>query len=249
MLPAIYAHRLGRDYGPDSSRTALARTLERPVEGLETDVCLTSDGDLVLLHDPLLELNTTLSGWVHERRAAEICAGRLRGRDGRITEERPLVLDELLEAAPSSLALQLEVKAYADAALAARTAGAICERLRDHPGRERVEITSFWPAACRVGAELGFRARLIVIAAYEAAALAAWSRRIGLHGIGVEPFLLSSPLVATLRAAGLSVTSGTVNRAELFEPLLHLGLDGVTSDCPHELRGSFIDADPLELAA
>jgi glycerophosphoryl diester phosphodiesterase len=55
-LPPLYAHRLGRHYGPDSSAAALRHTLTGPVEGLETDVCLTADERLVLLHDPLLTL-------------------------------------------------------------------------------------------------------------------------------------------------------------------------------------------------
>jgi glycerophosphoryl diester phosphodiesterase len=62
-LPPLYAHRLGRAYGPDSSGLALRRALRAPVAGLETDVCLTADGDLVLLHDPLLSIGTTLDGW------------------------------------------------------------------------------------------------------------------------------------------------------------------------------------------
>jgi hypothetical protein len=47
-LPPLYAHRLGRHYGPDSSAAALRHTLTGPVEGLETDVCLTADDRLVL---------------------------------------------------------------------------------------------------------------------------------------------------------------------------------------------------------
>ena len=53
-LPPLYAHRLGREPGPDSSRAALRATLAGPVDGLETDACLTADGRLVLLHDPWL---------------------------------------------------------------------------------------------------------------------------------------------------------------------------------------------------
>jgi glycerophosphoryl diester phosphodiesterase len=52
--PSLYAHRLGRAYGPDSSAAALTRALERPLDGFETDCCLSADGELVLLHDPLL---------------------------------------------------------------------------------------------------------------------------------------------------------------------------------------------------
>ncbi|MGZ4183584.1 MAG: glycerophosphodiester phosphodiesterase [Solirubrobacteraceae bacterium] len=75
MLPALYAHRLGRAYGPDSSLAALHRTIQQPLDGLETDCCLTADGELVLLHDPLLDLGTTASGWAHQRTAMEIRAG------------------------------------------------------------------------------------------------------------------------------------------------------------------------------
>jgi glycerophosphoryl diester phosphodiesterase len=232
---ALYAHRLGRAYGPDSSAAALARTLARPIEGLETDCCLTADGELMLLHDPLLEVGTTLSGWAHERPAWQIRASRLLRRDGTPSDERPLLLDELLELAPANAKLQLDVKAHADPALAQRTVRALCERLRDHPARERTEVISFWSGACELAAQLGFRARLVMIADYRVHALAAWGRRVGLHGVCIEHFLLSSALVAALRASGLSVTTGTINHTAALEPLLPLGLDAITSDCPHEL--------------
>jgi glycerophosphoryl diester phosphodiesterase len=204
----------------------------------------------VLLHDPLLELGTTLSGWAHERTAAEIRAGRLRHRDATSSEQRPLLLDELLERAPPGATLQLEVKAHADPALARRTARVLCDRLREHPARERTEIISFWSGACELAAESGFRARLVIIAEYRARALAAWARRAGLHGVAVEHFLLSRALVATLRASGLSVTTGTVNHAAMLAPLLPLGLDAVTSDRPHELGRELTSAaNGLQLAA
>jgi glycerophosphoryl diester phosphodiesterase len=249
VLPPLYAHRLGRAYGPDSSRAALAGALREPLGGLETDCCLTADGELMLLHDPLLDLCTTLSGWAHERLAAEIRGGRLRQRDGTASDERPLLLDELLELAPPELTLQLEVKAHGDPALARRTAFAICERLRDDPARERIEILSFWTEACEVAAALGFRARLVVIAGHQIPALAAWARRTGLHGVCLEHFLLTPELVETLRAAGLSVTTGTVNHGALLAPLVRLGLDAITSDSPHELRAELGDAYALAVAA
>jgi Glycerophosphoryl diester phosphodiesterase family len=142
---------------PDSSAAALTRALGRPLDGLETDCCLTADGELVLLHDPRLEVGTTVSGWAHERTAAQIRAGRLRHRDGTPSDERPLLLDELLELAPPGATLQLEVEAHADPALARRTARASGERLRDHPARERTEVIrsgpvhASWPPSSAFG--------------------------------------------------------------------------------------------------
>ncbi len=113
-VPAIYAHRLGRDPGPDSSRAALHATLAGPVDGLETDVCLTADRRLVLLHDPLLETGTTATGWAHRTPWGSLRSARLRDRRGAPTAETPMLLDELLDAAPPDLVLQVEVKAYGD---------------------------------------------------------------------------------------------------------------------------------------
>jgi glycerophosphoryl diester phosphodiesterase len=238
MLPAIYAHRLGRAYGPDSSRAALKRTLAGSVDGLETDCCLTADESVALLHDPLLQLGTTLSGWAHERPAAEIRACRLRDASGRETAERPLLLEELLELVPDRVALQLEIKAHADPALALRTTRAVCRLLATHPARGRTEIISFFSGACALAARLGFRSRAIVIADYEISELAEWARRCGVLGVCVEDFLLSPGLVDTLQAAGLSVTTGTINHAEILPLLLPLGLDAITTDAPHELIGA-----------
>jgi hypothetical protein len=190
-VPAILAHRLGRAYGPDSSRLALQRCLEQPVDGLETDCCLTADGEIVLLHDPLLALATTTTGWAHEHTAAQILASRLRNRDANPTSQPPMRLGELLELAPAEVTLQLEVKAHADPTLARSTAHAVCQQLTDHPARERCEILSFWSGACELAASLGFRARLVMVAEYQIDALCAWARRTGVHGVCVEHFLLS----------------------------------------------------------
>jgi glycerophosphoryl diester phosphodiesterase len=236
MQANFIAHRLGRAYGPDSSATALAGALAGPLTGLETDVVLTADDKLVLLHDPLLPLATTLEGWAHERTADEILAGRLLDRAGEPTQARPMLLGDLLQAAPAGLILQLEVKAHADEALARRTTEAICAQVDAAGATARVELISFYSGACAVAAEAGLRSRLIVWADYEPEALADWAMRTGVAGVSIEHFLLSERLVGALRAARLSVNTGTVNDAELLERVLAFRPDAVVTDRPHELR-------------
>jgi glycerophosphoryl diester phosphodiesterase len=204
---------------------------------LETDVCLTADGGLVLLHDPLLSLGTTASGWAHTRPTREIVRAGLRDRDGEPTAEKPLRLEELLGATPPDLLIQLEVKAHADRELARRTAVAICERCRRLGERERIEVISFHTVACEVAASRGFRSRLVVFADYAPEALAAWAVSRGIAGVSVEHFLLTPELASVLRLAGLSVNTGTVNDAELLLRVRDLGApDAVCTDRPAELR-------------
>jgi glycerophosphoryl diester phosphodiesterase len=236
MLPPLYAHRLGRGYGPDSSAAALRGALAAGVDGLESDVCLTADGELVLLHDPYLPLATDLEGFAHERTARELRGARLRDREGRLTAEAPLFVDELLAAVPRDIVLQLEVKAHADPALAGRTVEALARHLRGRTRGRRIEVLSFAAAACARAATLDCQTRLVVWADYAPAALVRWARRHGVGGVCVEHFLLSSALVGRLRAGGLSVTTGTINDPALLARIVPLRPDAVTSDRPHALR-------------
>ena len=235
-LPPLYAHRLGREPGPDSSRAALRATLAGPVDGLETDACLTADGRLVLLHDSWLSGSTTLRGWAHQTVWSDLRQGCLRGRDGAPTNETPMLLDELLDDAPGDLPLQVEVKAHGDPELARATAAAVCRVAGRRPDHGRVEVLSFHTIACEETVRQGMPARLVAWADYAPAALAHWAARAGVGGVCIEHFLLHPALVERLRFDGLSVTTGTVNDAALAARAAALGVDAITTDRPATLH-------------
>ena len=81
----------------------------------------------------------------------------------------------------------------------------------------------------------GLAARLVIWADYTPAVLARWAADRGLVGVCVEHFLLDRPIVAALRDARLSITTGTVNNAVIAERVLVHAPDAITSDRPHEL--------------
>ena len=245
MRTPVIAHRCGRAYGPDSSRRALAAALAGPLDGVETDVCITRDDALVCLPDTYLPLATTVMGWVHERSADEVLAGRLLHGFGRETGERPLLVDELLDLVPPGLTVQLGVKAHADAALARRTASALAALLAGRADAGRVEVLSFHAAAIEQAAARGLAARLVVWANYTPAVLARWAADRGLLGVCVEHLLLEGPIVTALRDAGLSITTGTVNHAVVAERVLVHAPDAITSDRPHELTAELAEQQRL----
>jgi glycerophosphoryl diester phosphodiesterase len=242
-LPALYAHRLGRDPGPDSSRAALRATLAGIVDGLETDVCLTADGRAVLLHDPWLSVGTTLSGWAHRTPWSALRHARLRDRAGAATGETPMLLEELLDGAPAELAVQVEVKAYGDPELARMTTSAVARVVAERPDRKRVEVLSFHVAACEEAAGHHLPARLVMWADYAPDALGRWARRAGVGGVCVESFLLHAGLVERLRSHGLSVMTCTVNDAALAARAAALRVDAITTDRPAALHRELVALD------
>jgi glycerophosphoryl diester phosphodiesterase len=242
--PLLYAHRLGREPGPDSSRAGLRATLAGPVDGLETDVCLTADGRLVLLHDPWLSGSTTLHGWAHQTGWSDLRKARLRDRGANPTDETPMLLDELLNHVPRELPVQVEVKAHGDPELARATAAAVCRLAGGRADCGRVEVLSFHTVACEEAARHRMPARLVAWADYAPDALARWAALAGVRGVCIEHVLLHRALVERLRLGGLSVTTGTINDAVLAARAADLGVDAITTDRPaalhHELASMFL---------
>ncbi len=232
----LYAHRLGREPGPDSSRAALRATLAGPLDGLETDACLTADGRLVLLHDPWLSSATTLRGWAHQTPWSDLRTARLRDRDGAPTDQTPMLLEELLGEVAGELPVQVEVKAHGDPHLARATAAAVCRAARERPEHGRVEVLSFHTIACEEAARHGMPARLVAWADYAPDALARWAALAGVAGVCIEHFLLHPALIERLRSGGLSVTTGTINDATLAARAAALGVDAITTDRPAALQ-------------
>jgi glycerophosphoryl diester phosphodiesterase len=230
----VYAHRLGGRYGPESSPASLERTLSSPVDGLEADVVMTADERIVVLHDPGLSLSTELTGWAHEIGSAELLQARILDRAGEPSDQRPMLLEELLERIPPAIPLQLDVKAYANQEVVRHTVERACDVLRGHGTDQRAEILSFFTVGCVAARSRDVTARLVVWADYAPEALGRWAVAHEITGVAIEGFLFSRALRKALTAFGLTAQVGAVNNADQLERVLPLAPDIVVSDCPHE---------------
>jgi glycerophosphoryl diester phosphodiesterase len=220
----------------------LAATLAGPVDGLETDVCLTADRRLVLLHDPWLSNGTTLGGWAHQTPWSDLRNCRLRDRHGEVTDETPMLVEELLERTPGHLPVQIEVKSHGDPELARRTATEVCRIADAQPSDDTVELLSFHTSACEHAARQGLPARLIIWADYAPHALVRWAANAGVGGVCIEHFLLHRALIERLHAGGLGVSTGTINDATLAARAASLGIQAITTDRPAALRRELAEA-------
>lgn len=110
----IIGHRGARDLWPENSLGGFRKTLALGIDAVEFDVHQTSDGGIVVIHDPTLERTTLASGPVGERSLAEATAVELRDAGG----ERVPTLDQVLDIyQDSDLELHIEIKtdAHGDA--------------------------------------------------------------------------------------------------------------------------------------
>ena len=92
--PLAIAHRGGAALAPENSLAAFALASALGLRYLETDIRVTSDGQLVCFHDDTLERVTSATGLVRSKSLSELRALRING-----IEPIP-ALDEALDAFP-----------------------------------------------------------------------------------------------------------------------------------------------------
>jgi glycerophosphoryl diester phosphodiesterase len=74
-----FAHRGASAYCPENTMASFVRALELGASGIETDVQMTKDGRLVLIHDESLERTTGTKAWVKDLTWEEMPILRVRG--------------------------------------------------------------------------------------------------------------------------------------------------------------------------
>jgi glycerophosphoryl diester phosphodiesterase len=130
----IIAHRGASGYAPENTMAAFERAVAMGATEVETDVSLTSDGQLLLLHDETLDRTTNGHGDPRDFTLAQLKqldAGSW--HDDRLSWDRsyagePLItLDELLDRFGASLTYHIELKQPQDGLVPA-VVGAIARR-------------------------------------------------------------------------------------------------------------------------
>jgi glycerophosphoryl diester phosphodiesterase len=68
----IFAHRGARGYAPENTMTAFRQAITRKADGIELDVQLTKDRQLVICHDHNINRTSNGSGWIKDFTLAEL---------------------------------------------------------------------------------------------------------------------------------------------------------------------------------
>ncbi len=240
--PLIFAHRGARTQAPENTLAAFRLAFEQGADGIELDVRLSADGEIVVFHDETLQRITAVDGRVNQRTLAELKsldAGAHFSPEFR--GERIPTLREVLTSFDRRLFYDIELTDYLD------PFGPLAERvvhlIREFRLEEQVVITSFNPAALR---------KVRRIAPELACGLIALSGAKGALQRSLIGRLLSRQMIVPNHSdvdqlfilrehrRRRKVITWTVNSAEEIRRLADWEVDGIISDQPdlavHALR-------------
>lgn len=237
--PAVAAHRGGALLWPENSLLAFRNALDLGVEYVETDVHLTADGEVVVMHDPTLERTSTGLGALRERTLADLAPVRLKGGDGAVTGEPVPTLARLLDLlAPSRAGLLLEIKVDDRGRRYPGIEEKVLASVRDRGLASRTLVMAFEPETVERIRELDPAAPTVLLigrrqlGGASAAEGVTRARALGAAAVGIQHRLVDAGVVAAARRAGLRVAAWTVNEEADIRRVIDLGVDVVISDRP-----------------
>ena len=70
--PLVWAHRGASGYAPENTLVSFQKAIEMGADGVELDVQLTKDGQLVVIHDEWIDRTSNGTGWVKDMTLEEL---------------------------------------------------------------------------------------------------------------------------------------------------------------------------------
>jgi glycerophosphoryl diester phosphodiesterase len=258
--PVNFAHRGDSTRAPENTLDAFRRAVEAGAGGLELDVHLTRDGQVVVIHDPTLERTTGGSGslattTLEALRAMDAGYGfsldeghtyPYRGKGLRVP-----TLAEVLEEFPDA-AINIDIKEiqHGDEA-------AVLEVLRRAGAEERTLVASKYHAAVRRVRKLS-GGRVSTGASKREVGTFYLLSKLRLEGLLTPDYdalqvpvyygrlaLVTRRFVEAAHARGVRVDAWTVNDPAEMHRLLDLGVDVVMTDFPERLAGVLAEQGAL----
>ncbi len=111
--PLVIAHRGAARLAPENTLTAFRLAADLGADAVELDARLTADGEVVVLHDKLLDRTTNGSGLVSRRTRQELQTLDAGAKSGPgFAGERIPTLDQVFEAVGSRVLINVELKNY-----------------------------------------------------------------------------------------------------------------------------------------
>jgi glycerophosphoryl diester phosphodiesterase len=228
-LHPVIAHRGASGSYPENTLLALDQALRDGADALEFDVRVSADGVPVVIHDPTVDRTTDGVGRVRALTVAEL--ERLDAGRGERVPRLDAVLERFVEAV-----MLIDIK---DAA----ASPAVLEILMRHGAERRVLVGSFQWRALLPFARAGIpttAARVGVAAALLASRVGrAWPAHVAAYAVPERRGrvqVVDERFVSAARTAGRPVHVWTVNRLGDARRLRNLGVSGIITDVPGEMR-------------
>ena len=237
-MTKIYGHRGSKGNYPENTLLSFKKAIEQGVEGLELDVHLTKDGEIVVIHDETLDRTTNGEGAIKDCTLTDIqqlSAGsnfqHFATYESSWNKEKVPTLQEVLQLLEgTNIELNIELKTYI------HTYPGIEEKLRNevkmYAGNREIIYSSFHlPTLMRLK-ELDRTTNIARLLQYPVPHITDYVATFQLNGLHLDKNLILDADVIMSKQLASMTRVWTVNKKEEINQLLQLGVEAIITDYP-----------------
>lgn len=251
----VIAHRGGKGLAPEGTMAAFNQSFDLAVDIFEYDIHMTSDGHLVVIHDPSVDRTTNGTGLINEMTLEEIqrldAGYHFKDEAGNFSFRGQGVyiptVEEVFATYPTMRQL-IEIKDTNDPALYEEIIEVLWQLIVQYEMEDKVMIGSFDHQINERFAEVSWG--MIPIGAGEQAVRSFVEKHVPyLNGLAKSPFdslqlpveqeghnLTTRNIIRSAKKRNISLYYWTINEEEEIKELILKGVDGIISDYPNRVQ-------------
>ena len=220
-------HRGANGYEPENTFVSIQKALDMQVDGIELDVHLSADGEIIVIHDETIDRTTNGKGFVNALSLRELKAFRIDSKHQIPT------LKEVFDLVNQDCFINIELKSYE----VTEKVVSLIEKYVTKNGWKynRFLISSFdWNALQQV-AFLNDKIPIGVLTETDLDLALAFAKFIQAKSIHPHFHLLTKENTAQIQKKGLQVFPWTINELEDIQKIKKFNVNGIITDFPNRI--------------
>ena len=226
----VTAHRGFSKVAPENTMPAFQAAMDCGADYIELDLQLTSDGQLVVIHDDKLDRTTNGKGLV-ERYTYEqlktLSAGSWFSNDGEFDDVEIPLFSEVLELTGKDIMLNIEIKKSGDPK---KTAEKAVELIEEYGIVNSCYVTSFSYPALKKVKQLNPKIKTAFIA--NLATATSYAQLPYIDAVSMNYLFVNQSVVNSAHHHGKRIFVWTVDRQSEMQKMMALGVDNIITDRP-----------------
>lgn len=220
-------HRGAKGYEPENTLIAFEKAINLGVDGIELDVHLSSDKELIVIHDETVDRTTNGKGEVNQLSLKELKALKIE-----ITEKIP-TLTEVLDLVNQRCFINIELKGIG-------TAQPVLQLISHYTSEKNWDYNSFiissfdWKMLEETHS-LDSKIKIGVLTEESIDKALAFAKKINAFSIHPDYELLSKENVILMQQNGFEVYPWTVNSENTIQKIKSYNVNGIISDFPDRI--------------
>ena len=231
-MTKIFAHRGASAYAPENTVEAFALAMEQGADGIELDVQMTKDGQVVVIHDEIIDRVSDGTGAVRDYTLEELkkfhFSNHMENYENAVIPTLKEVLDLIK---PSNMLLNIELKTgiYWYSNLEEKT----MELVKEAGMEDRVIYSSFNHYSIKKILELDSHAECAFLYSDVILNVDKYAKNAGVCGLHPAVYHLKmAEFLKEYQESGLKVMVWTVNKKEDMEKFIKADLEAVITNYP-----------------